>query len=259
MASGLGVAAPAAAQSDTSKSLDVSDHQTPARAARIDNWLTSQGESGGSDQWTYKLKIFAPLRFRRGWTFTQRFEVQYVITDKAGPADPAGLWQGHIGDSHIEEIFDTPKLGSNLRAWGSVRLVFPTGGEAPFGSDQWQGAAALGISRKSTQVLAGMALSPYARYSWGFSPQDSGVTLVRKLNIVPTLGYDLVDQVSISLYPEQGILYNANTGRWFVPVEAMVMYRGKNKGQIGIGGAYGLVTDYKVYQWLIEMRGAVDF
>ena len=93
----------------------------------------------------------------------------------------------------------------------------------------------------------------------GFSPQDSGVALVRKLNIIPSIGYNIVGRFSITLYPEQGILYNANNGKWFVPAEAMVMYRGKKKGQFGLGGAYGLVTDYKNYVWLVEARGAVDF
>jgi hypothetical protein len=259
LAAGLGLAVPAAAQVDTSTSLDVSDHQTRTRNARIDNWFTYQDNFDASGGFAYRLKLFIPFRIRNGWTFTQRFDVIYNVTNKKGSADPSGVWQGHIGDLDAEEIFDTPKLGNNFRAWGSVRVVAPTGGAAPFGNDQWQVAAALGTTRRATRLLAGLALSPYARYSWGFAPQDSGVTLVRKLNLLPTIGYDLVERISITLYPEQGILYNDNTGKWFVPIEAMVMYRGKHKGQFGLGGAYGLVTDYKVYQWLVEARGAVDF
>jgi len=225
----------------------------------MDNWVTYQDNFDGSGQWNYRLKVFVPRRFRHGWTSTSRFDLPYAVTNKVGPADPGGVWQGHIGDALIEQIFDTPKLGNNFRAWGSLRFVAPTGGPAPFGSDQWQVAAALGASRTSTGILAGLAFSPYGRYSWGFSPQDSGVTLVHKLNLFPTIGYKIVDRLSITLYPEQGILYNADTGKWFVPAEAMLMYRGKRKGQFGLGGAYGLVTDYKVYRWLVEARGAVDF
>ncbi len=255
----LAVATPAAAQSDTSKSLDVSEHETRARGGRIDSWLTTQENFDSSSQWNYRIKVFIPRRFQHGWTSTSRVDVQYVVTDKKGPADPSGVWQGHIGDALIEQIFDTPELGNNFRAWGSIRFVAPTGGPAPFGSDQWQAAVAIGASRKSTRLLAGLALSPNARYSWGFSPQDSGVALIRKLTIFPTLGFNIVNRLSFTVYPEQGILYNAATGKWFVPAEAMLMYRGKHKGQFGIGGAYGMVTDYKVYKWLIEARGAVDF
>jgi hypothetical protein len=256
---GLGLAAPAAAQADSPNALDVSEHETRSLTGRVDNWLTYQDNFSTSGLWNERIKMFFPIRTGRGWKFTQRFDLQYVITDKSGPADPGGVWQGHVGDAIIEEIFDAPRLRDDLRPWTSVRFVAPTGGPAPFGADQWQVALALGTSRKSGRLLAGLAMSPYARYSWGFSPQDSGVTLVHKLNLLPTLGYNLVGHVSITLYPEEGILLNANNGKWFVPVEAMLMYRGRNKGQFGIGGAYGLVTDYKVYQWLIEARGAVDF
>ena len=255
----LAAAAPALAQTDTAKALDVSEHETRSRAGRVDNWLTYQDNFGTSGQWNERIKVFFPVQTRRGWKFTQRFDLQYVVTNKTGPADPGGVWQGHIGDATIEEIFDAPRLRDDFRPWTSVRFVAPTGGPAPFGSDQWQVALAFGTSRRSGHLLAGLAMSPYARYSWGFSPQDSGVTLVHKLNLFPTIGYKIVDRLSITLYPEQGILYNADTGKWFVPVEAMLMYRGKHKGQFGLGGAYGLVTDYKVYQWLIEARGAVDF
>ncbi|MFI5210340.1 MAG: hypothetical protein ACHQ2E_07850, partial [Gemmatimonadales bacterium] len=251
MAAGLGITAPIAAQSDTSAALDVSEHETRARSGRIDNWLSYQDNFDDSEQWNDRVKFFAPVGFRHGWTFTQRLDLQYVVTNKPGPANPGGVWKGRIGDALIEEIFDTPNLGNNFRAWSSLRFVAPTGGPAPFGSDQWQIAVALGTSRKAGRLLAGLALSPYARYSWGFAPQDTGVTLVRKLNILPTVGYKLVNRVSISLYPEQGILLNANNGKWFVPIEAMLMYRGRHRGEFGLGGAYGLVTDYKVYQWLV--------
>jgi len=259
LAGALAVATPTAAQVDTSKSLDVSEHHTRARNVRIDNWFTYQDNFDTSGGFAYRIKLFFPARLRNGWTFTQRFDVIYNVTDKKAPADPAGVWQGHIGDLDAEEIFDTPNLGNNFRAWGSVRIVAPTGGAAPFGNDQWQVAAALGTTRKATRLLARLALSAYARYSWGFSAQDSGVTLVRKLNLMPTIGYDVAERISITLYPEQGILFNDNTGKWFVPIEAMLMYRGKHKGQFGLGGAYGLVTDYRVYQWLVEARGALDF
>jgi hypothetical protein len=259
LACGLGIAVPGAAQTDTSRALDVSEHETRARGGRIDSWLTTQENFDGSSQWSYRIKVFIPRPVRHGWTSTSRIDLPYVVTNKVGPADPGGVWQGHIGDALIEQIFDTPKLGNNFRAWGSIRLVAPTGGPAPFGSDQWQVAAAIGASRTSTRILAGLAMSPYARYSWGFSPQDSGVALVHKLNLFPTVGFKLLNRMSVTLYPEQGILYNADSGKWFVPAEAMLMYRGKKKGQFGIGGAYGLVTDYKAYKWLIEARGAVDF
>ena len=254
-----GLVTPATAQTDSSNSLDVSEHETRSRGGRVDNWLTYQDNFSTSGLWNERIKMFFPIQTRRGWKFTQRFDLQYVITNKTGPANPGGVWQGHVGDAIIEEIFDAPRLRDNFRPWTSVRFVAPTGGPAPFGSDQWQVALALGTSRSSGRLLAGLAMSPYARYSWGFSPQDSGVTVVHKLNLLPTFGYKIVSRLSITLYPEQGILYNADTGKWFVPIEAMLMYRGKHKGQFGLGGAYGLVTDYRAYQWLVEARGAVDF
>ena len=65
---------------------------------------------------------------RAGWTFTQRIDLPVYYTNKIGPDNPTAGGRSGIGDWFIEEIVHSPEVSKNLRLFGSVRFVFPTGG-----------------------------------------------------------------------------------------------------------------------------------
>ena len=117
-----------------------------ANPLHFDNWVYYTKNFDGSAQWEYDPRLLVPFDFANGWTFTQRVDVPFYYTDKVGSANPQGAWSFGLSDAYIEEIFDTPDLAHNFRPRFSVRLVAPTGGEAPFGQDQWQVAPGAGFA-----------------------------------------------------------------------------------------------------------------
>ena len=230
----------------------------PARAqlgtVRFDNLFYYQENYGDTARWQYRARFFVPYAFGNGWTFTQRLDVPLYYTDASGPANPDGSWKGRFSDIFVEEIFDTPEVAKNVRLRGSLRLVMPTGGESPFGSDQWQVAPGFGGNWRFPDAGRGVTIAPYARYFYGFSEGSPDVTTKRSWNIFPEVSFGLNEKWSLALYPEQGISYNIRSGKWFVPVEAMLTNRVTKSWEYSVGGAYALVEDDRSYRWLLQGR-----
>jgi hypothetical protein len=215
--------------------------ETGLGTVRLDNWVYFQQNTNATGRVQLRERLFVPFHFGQGWTFTQRVDVPFYDTDQSGPANTGGVWKAGISDMLIEEIIDSPEIAKNLRLRTSLRFVFPTGGQAPFGSDQWQVAPGVGFSYRLPDTLRGMTIAPFFRYFNGFDA-GNGVSFVQKLDLYPamTVGFDklrgikiameLFDETwpkswSLALYPENPISYNAATSRWFVPIDAMLVYR----------------------------------
>ena len=223
-------------------------------AARVDHWLVYQDNFGDTARWQYKPKIFLPYKFGSGWTFTQRIDVPMFVTDAPGPDNEGGGWKFGLSDLYLEEIVDTPELAGGLRLRASLRVVFPTGGQAPFGADQWQVAPGVGVHWRLPDAGRGVTFAPYARYFHGFDPRTSGIRTKRSWTLYPTATFGLDPKWSLVLWPEQGITYNRRSHKWFVPIEAMATYRISKPWEVSLGGAVPVNDDDRSYRWLVQGR-----
>ena len=242
---------------------------------RLDNWAYFQQNTTATERVQLRERLFVPINFGQGWTFTQRVDVPFYETNNPGPANSDGGWKTGIADMLIEEIIDGPEVAKNLRLRASLRFVFPTGGLAPFGSNQWQAAPGLGFTYRLPETLRGMTVVPYLRYYSGFDA-SSGVSQVQRLDIFPTLTIhldqlrgikmvmELFDETlpktwALALYPENSISYNATTGKWFVPIDVMLINRISQRFEWGIGGAYALIRDDPQYKYIVNTRLSLYF
>ncbi len=219
---------------------------------RFDNWLSYQRNTDQSGQWQYQPRFYIPFELSRGWTFTQRIDLPLSYTDEVGTDNPAGQWKAGIGDWFAEEILSSPELAPNLRMWASVRLVFPTGGASPFGSEQYQWAPALSMDYAMPEH--GITLSPVARYFMSYHATAPGAGKIRKLDLYPIVTVALPDSWSLVTYPENGISYNEVTHKWFVPIDLMLIKRLTKATELGLGAAYALVKDDPLYQYILYGR-----
>lgn len=209
-------------------------------AIYVENWGFFQRNTNGSNQWKDEPRLYVPWRLDEGWTFTQRIDVPLIYTDASGPGNPGGGYSGGVGDAFIEEIFDSPEAAPNFRWRASVRFVFPTGKQKPFGSSQYQWAPGGGFTWAFPEVWGGVTLTPFVRYFSGFAPQHDNVQEVRKLDLYPAASFELGHGWSVSLYPENAITYNDANRSWFVPLDLMLVQRVGRDLEYGIGGAYEL-------------------
>ncbi len=218
---------------------------------RFDNWLSFQENTNDSKVSEYQLRFYIPFDLSGGWTFTQRIDVPVSYTDELGTDNRTGGWKAGIGDAFIEEILDSPELATNFRMWASVRLVFPTGGSTPFGAPQYQWAPAIGASYAIPE--RGITFGPVARYFMSYHATKPNASKIRTLDLFPIVTLELPDAWSLVSYPENGIVYNDVTHKWFVPIDLMLLKRTKNVA-FGIGSAYGLVKEDPQYRYTIYGR-----
>lgn len=228
---------------------------------RVDNWGYFQKNANGTNQWQYRPRVFVPYQFDNGAVFRQRADVPMLYTDNTGPGNPGGGYSGGIGNIMIESIIDTPDLVPNLSMRTSLRLVFPSPKPSPFGTDnQYQVAPLIGITYRMPDVLRGVTLAPFARYFWGFHATEPNTQLINSLNLFPAVDFRLDEDWSLSLYPENPIVYNQNTKAWFVPLDFMFVRNVGKSLQFGIGGAAKLGNPSKPnYDYIIDGRVTVLF
>ncbi len=99
--------------------------------------------------------------------------------------------------------------------------MWPTGGQSPFGSEQYQWAPALYLNYHVPDLGYGVTFHPLARYFMSYHASYAGAAMVRKLDLYPTVTLALPAKWFIALYPEYPIEYNQLTRQWFVPFESL--------------------------------------
>ena len=140
---------------------------------RFDNWLYYQENPDSTGQWQYRPRFYIPVNLPGGWLLTQRIDLPILDTDRVGPDNPTGKWKTGIGDWFIEEMFTTPEVAKNLKLFGSVRFVFPTGGQAPFSASQYQWAPAVSAIYAIPEHK--ITVSPLVRYFRGFAATEPNI------------------------------------------------------------------------------------
>jgi hypothetical protein len=229
--------------------------QTVPGTVYTENWGFFQKNENGTDQWKYEPRLYVPFRFDNGWTFTQRLDVPMIYTNATGAGNPGGGYSAGVGDVFIEEIFETPEVAKNLSFRTSVRFVFPTGKQSPFGSSQYQWAPMVGIVYRMPDVLDGVTLNPYVRYFSGFDKQYASVKEVRKLDVYPAASFLLGKGWSLALYSENPVVYNESNKTWFVPLDFMFVHRLNKQWEYGLGCAWKLGNPSDpAYRYIIDAQ-----
>ncbi|WP_240480899.1 hypothetical protein [Polynucleobacter yangtzensis] len=201
---------------------------------------------------TLKLRYYNPLNIG-DWHGTLRLDTAY--TAAYGPLLPAQSTGTYSANNAMVTIW-----GGKAGWFGNVgaRVVAPL-------SDVGQWLAGPQVSTSFTPAGSSKSLladiSPLARYMIGFNAKaPSGFSpppLASRLELYPTVGVNLGPSTQIRFWDENGAVYNAAGGGWFVPIDAMVTQRINKNLLLAIGGAKQVVQTYQLYNWTVY--GKVSF
>lgn len=201
---------------------------------------------------TLKLRYYNPLNIG-DWHGTLRLDTAY--TAAYGPLLPAQSTGTYSANNAMVTIW-----GGKAGWFGNVgaRVVAPL-------SDVGQWLAGPQVSTSFTPAGSSKSLladiSPLARYMIGFNAKaPSGFSpppLAIRLELYPTVGVNLGPSTQIRFWDENGAVYNAAGGGWFVPIDAMVTQRINKNLLLAIGGAKQVVQTYQLYNWTVY--GKVSF
>lgn len=202
---------------------------------------------------TLKLRYYNPLNIG-DWHGTLRLDTAY--TAAYGPLLPAQSTGTYSANNAMVTIWGG-KAGwlGNLGA----RVVAPL-------SDVGQWLAGPQVSTSFTPASSKSLLadiSPLVRYMIGFNAKaPSGFSpppLASRLELYPTVGVNLGPSTQIRFWDENGALYNAAGGGWFVPIDAMVTQRINKNLLFAIGGAKQVVQTYQFYNWTVYGKVSLTF
>ena len=201
-----------------------------------------------------KLRYYNPLNIG-GWHGTARLDTAYTAV--YGP-QLAAQSTGTFSPNNVM-----------LTIWGGQDGWFANVGArlfAPLSNyGQWLAGPQVSTSFKPVgnerSVLSD--ISPLARYMFGFNPKAPAGTnppsLASRLELYPTIGLNLSPSTQIRFWDENGAVYNAAGGGWFVPIDAMVTQRINQNLLIAIGGAKQVVQTYQLYNWTVYGKIALTF
>ena len=219
---------------------------------RFDNWLYYQKNVDDSTRWQYRPRFLIPFNLDNGGVFTQRIDLPFYYLNKVGQDNPNGDWKSGIGDWFIEETYLSPEVSKNVKWSTSLRLVFPTGGNSPFGGNTYQAAPSVGLLYAMPEQK--LTLNPLLRYFFSYHDAKDNAARVRRLDIFPQASWGFAEGWTLQMWPENPISYNDETNKWFVNVDALVVKRMSKSWEFGFGGAYALKKDDPQYKWIVDGR-----
>jgi hypothetical protein len=219
---------------------------------RFDNWLYFQKNTDDSERWQYRPRFYIPFNLDNGGTFTQRIDLPMYYLNKVGTDNPNGDWKAGIGDWFIEETYLSPEVSRNVKWSTSLRLVFPTGGDSPFGGNQYTAAPSLGLVYSMPEQKT--TINPLLRYFYSYREAKDGAGKVRRLDIYPQASFGFGEGWTLQLWPENPIDYNYVTGKWFVDIDALLVKRLTKTTEFAFGGAYAVKKDDPQFRYVVNGR-----
>jgi hypothetical protein len=219
---------------------------------RFDNWLYYQKNVDDSARWQYRPRFLIPFNLDDGGVFTQRIDLPFYYTNKVGQDNQNGDWKSGIGDWFIEETYLSPEISKSTKWSTGARFVFPTGGNSPFGGNQYTVAPTLGLQYSMPEQK--MTLYPLLRYFYSYHATQDNAGKVRRLDIFPQVTMGFGEGWSLQLYPENPISYNDVTNKWFVDIDALLVKRLSKSMEFGFGGAYALKKDDPQFKYILNGR-----
>ncbi len=211
-----------------------------------------QGSQNYDD--TLKLRYYNPLNLG-DWHGTMRLDTAYTAS---------------YGPQHSAQSTGTfSPNNAMLTIWGGQAGWFGNIGARIFAplsnSGQWLAGPQVSTSFKPANGEKSVIsdISPLARYMFGFNPKapagSSLPPLASQLELYPTIGLNLSPSTQIRFWDENGVVYNAAGGGWFVPIDAMVTHRLNKNILFAIGGAKQVVQTYQLYSWSVYGKISLSF
>jgi hypothetical protein len=146
-------------------------------------------------------------------------------------------------------------------AWAvGTQVVFPTAGEEQMGTGKYRVVPTAGMRLGTDNILRGSWVALAARWDRDFAESRSNSREVNELQFAPVVNIWLPGYWFINLFPSPDIRYNlgkkrnGDSGRWFVPANAMI---GKMLGKHVVSSfevGVPIVNDYRVYDFKMEFR-----
>jgi hypothetical protein len=224
-------------------------------ASKRKSWLEVWGfhNGQGHDSATNNIQPRFYHTFALGRSGAQAItRLDTSFNSNSGPRYPNGGGGGEFnpGNTRWTLAAFSPEVAQNLTFGGGFRMVMPTGYNNPrYSLAQWAIGPQLAMTYAPKNAGAFTFFSPLVRYMMGTTPVASNATLMRTLEIYPALGFQLTPKLKLAMWDETGIVQSQRTGKWFVPIDAMLTYSFDKHWGASIGSSAPVINDNFSYYW----------
>jgi Putative MetA-pathway of phenol degradation len=167
-----------------------------------------------------------------------------------------------LGDAAIQ-AYVAHDLNERWAVGAGTRLVARTADD-DLGTGKWQIMPGFGVRCSLPEWREDSYFVPVVRYAMSFAG-DPTARRISEPQIAPTLNIDLPGPWFITFFPSNDIRINfgqpksGQTGRLFLPFDALIGAKFTNTLQISLEGSVPIVKEYPVYNFKTELRVRVLF
>jgi hypothetical protein len=210
--------------------------EKPLQALELWNFYDNEGDGNKAN--TTQIRYYIPLH-KGNTNLTLRLDTSEY--SQFGASYPnQNIFDYKAGTSKITLYASTAPVNQWSAMYG-LRTLLPIGA-----ANQWLIAPHVGASYTPKNSVI-TDISPVARYFYGFDPRYPNTTLVRSLNLFPTIGFKLSANTEARFWDENPAVLNLNNGKWFVPLDIQILHNLDKTKYFVIGTSQGLVRDNNLY------------
>ena len=206
---------------------------------------------------TMTLRADRRIDLSPDWQFAFRTDLPTLVTNPITFDNPEGHFRYGMGDAEFQAAL-IHDFNERWAAGFGAKLIAPTGTD-DLASGKWQVMPGASFRVMLPKIGPDSYFVPLVRYDLSFAG-DRSRNDISNLQFAPTLNLDLPNRWFFTFYPNPDIRWNfgdpvpGQTGRLFLPFDAMVGRVLKNGWVASFEGSVPIVKDYPVYDYKIETR-----
>lgn len=206
------------------------------------------------------LRADKPFVISSEWLIATRIDLPFMFTNIPNRNDnPYGKTHFGMSDALAQALL--VHVPNKTFAWAAgAQMIFPTASEEQMGTGKYRVVPTAGVRLGTDNILKGSWLALVARWDRSFAENRSNSKDVNELQFAPCVNIWLPGYWFINLFPSPDIRYNlgekriGDSGRWFVPANAMVGKMLSKNVVCTLEVGVPIVNDYKVYDFKLEAR-----
>jgi hypothetical protein len=246
------------ASGESNRTNNGSDVTRPQTALELR--LSDQGSSNDTSKTNTAqmlLRLTSKIPLDEGWRVGLLAQVP-IKEETTTTFDPSSVTHElGLGDATFQ-AFIAHDLSERWAIGVGARLVARTADD-DLGTNKWQIMPALGARVSLPEWGEDSYFVPTIRYALSFAG-DPAARRISEPQIAPTLNIDLPGPWFFTFYPSNDIRINfgqpksGQTGRLFLPFDALIGAKLTSALQISLEGSVPIVKEYPVYNFKTELR-----
>jgi hypothetical protein len=205
---------------------------------------------GSVDTQTLTLRLDSRFDLPSHWELSTRVDLPIVRDNLPAGDDPEGNYEAGLGNVLTQALLITPHV-NRMAAGGGMRVIWPTVTSPQLGNQKYVLGPEAGAAWYPTFMRDGSLIGLLTRYE--FSVGGGSGSPIDQLIVQPVVNVNLPNEWFANFQPELTMNCNQNS-RWFIPFDVTVGKIFAKNTVISLEYKQGLLKDFDLYDWSLELQ-----